>query len=210
MICERKTALIVAWVFCAAALTGCGEPTVTPSVSISPSVSASDTPSPSPTPLMPAGYDPSWTENQLAAVRVVDEYVSLVQAYRSNPDDFVAPNDEAVMDIRPLEDVAAEPALSLVISQISVFFSRGLLAGGRLMVVNHVVNPEETTADGLQQITLQGCLDTSELVLLDATTGLEIIVERPFFLMLYTYTVQWVSEAESWRVVLVRGGGAEC
>jgi hypothetical protein len=214
MRCERKTALIVAWVFCLAALAGCGDPTPTPTPTpavvgaLSPSQSSS--PSPSLAPVMPAGYDPSWTENQLAAVRVVDAYELLMDDYKAMRVGSESIDGELQMNTRPLERLAAEPALSSCIGQINSFLERGYLFGGGSEMVNHMVGMEEMTADGHRQLTILGCIDTSTSRLLNADTGEEIYVERPFVRMLYTYTLQWIDQANSWRIVLVRGGGSEC
>jgi hypothetical protein len=193
-----------------AALTGCGDPTVTPSVSMSPSVSASDTPSPSPTPVIPAEHDPSWTENQLAAVRVVDEYELLMFEYKADLVDPILIDGKSWMNTRPLENVVSEPALEEAIKEITTSWSENYLTGGIYTIVDYVVGAEETTTDDRQQITVLGCIDTSALALINSVTGREIQVDRSFFRMLYTYTVQRESEAEDWRIVLVRGGDTEC
>jgi hypothetical protein len=159
---------------------------------------------------MPAGYDPSWTENQLAAVRVVDEYELLMDDYKAKQVDMDLVDGELYMNTRPLEDVVAEPALSSAIREINSTLNQGYLAGGTFEMVNHFVGAQQMTTDGHRQITVRGCIDTTKSILLYADTGNEAPLERPFFRMLYTYTLQWIDEADSWRIVLVEGGLLEC
>jgi hypothetical protein len=158
---------------------------------------------------MPAGYDPSWTENQLAAVRVVDAYELLMYDYKARRVETVLTDGELEADTSRLENLVAEPALGIAIGEINAFLNDGLRAGGWSAMIDHAPGAEKMAAGGHRQITVLGCVDTSNISLF-GSSGQEVHVNRPFLHLRYTYTVQRVDETGDWLIVLVRGGGTEC
>lgn len=187
-------------------LAGCGgpadpEPT---DPAIFPTFTAPEvTPSPTPTGPQPAAYDQYWTENQLAAVQVVERHKS---AFASIERGETIQGD--VIDLDPLWQVSSgvewEEGGQILRDELST----GELITGEGVFVSIDPGYETTTADGLQQIVVWTCYDPSPTRVI-GPDGQDITPENRSR-GAQNYTVQYLPERQSWLVILVRDSEATC
>ncbi|MDR1213396.1 MAG: hypothetical protein LBK54_04815 [Propionibacteriaceae bacterium] len=187
-------------------LTGCaGQPDPEPSDPATfPFPSASEaTFSPTPTGPQPAGYSQYWTENQLAAVQVVERhneiYTSIFRGETIQGD---------VIDFSPFQQVAAEVEVEETERYLRDFLSTGQRLTGEGVFTLLDPRSETVTADGRPQIVVRTCLDPSQTRILDSS-GQDITPENRSS-GAQDYTVQYLSDRQAWLVVLVRDVDVTC
>jgi hypothetical protein len=171
-------------------------PTPTPTV-----VTPSPTPTPTPTPTGPVRVpdDPDWTENQLAAVRAVDEYNDVIYDLLADP-----PN----ADLMRLLDVVVEPQYMEDIELVVGAANRdSSIVGGPEVPVSRTVGSEETV-DGRQEIRVRQCEERPEGMVLIRGGEVEewLSVSRSW----KVYVVQWQEDAGRWMVALYEETGTAC
>jgi hypothetical protein len=173
-------------------------PTPTPTV-VTPNPTPTLSPTPTPTGPQWAADDPAWTENQLAAVRAVDEYNIVFWDLATDP-----PN----ADLIRLVPVVVEPQYSSDLGLMFDMMELGNAAlGGPPVPVSRQVGVEETV-DGHQEIRIRQCEERpDDMILIKAGEPTEwTAIPRSQ----KVYVVQWQEERGRWAVALYEGTGVAC
>ncbi|MDR1266154.1 MAG: hypothetical protein LBK42_11505 [Propionibacteriaceae bacterium] len=146
------------------------------------------TPTPTPTGPVRAPEDSNWTENQLAAVHLVDAYEEWNEAVGPDPRNA---------DQMPMFQILGEPQLTTTTNRLIEIASEGNSYVGGFTPVIRAVGPEQVM-DGRREIVVRQCEKSnpgSYAVVNGATTsGGDLRTER-------RYVVQWVEEVQGWRIV---------
>jgi hypothetical protein len=175
-----------------AGCTGDADPAGTPAPSPSPARTSAPTPTPTPTStptgLVRAPDDPDWTEDQLAAARLLDDYEEWEEVTGTDPGNA---------DQAPMAQLLWDPFLTTTTTNLVKTASKGNLYIGGFTPVIRVVGPEQVM-DGHREIVVRQCEENdpgSYVVENGATTPCgESRTE-------YRYVVQWVEEVQGWRIV---------
>jgi hypothetical protein len=169
-------------------------PTPTPTV-----VTPSPMPTPTPTGPVPAPDDPSWTENQLAAVRAVDAYNEMLTSFW---------NDPANADFMLFTQVVVDPQYTEdVVTLIRLVDRDWRYVGKPVTPVFRDVQPE-ADVEGVPEIRVRQCEEDDP-----DSYVIEQGVERPVRgndRVEYIYTVQWQADFGVWKVALVEKGRETC
>jgi hypothetical protein len=146
-----------------------------------------------------AADDPSWTENQLAAVQAVDAYN--VVRY-----DLIA--DPLNADLMRLLDVVVEPQyMTDVTAIVGASNNDSAMVGGPPVAVWRQVGAEQTV-DGRQEIQVRHCEERPEgMVIVHAG---EIVEWTSPARLQNVYLVQWQEDPGRWMVALYEETGATC
>jgi len=177
------------------ALAGCGgqpdhAPPTTAAV-VTPKSTAAPSPTPSPTPTGPhrAPDDPTWTPEQLAAVRAVDAYYEVFAQVYADP---------AAANLGDWNTVTTDPQRAKEVQRTLDSMALGYTqSGGPVIAVGRTVGALRIL-DGHSEVTLTQCqADDPELQPYEHGTPIPVVgLPRN----VYEYTVQWVEAAQGWRV----------
>jgi hypothetical protein len=187
-----------------AGLTGCNpdiDPDETPTPSpVTPFNAHPSAAVPTPTPTWPvrAPDDPAWTENQLAAVRLVDAYEDWAKTAWADP-----PN----ADYLTLGQLLGEPLLSPTITSLNYAVTTGKIVPGGVTPVFRTVG-EEQLVDGRPEIVVRQCNedDPGSYVVENGATRPPVGGTRAE----YRYVAQWVEEVQGWRIVEITQVNSSC
>jgi hypothetical protein len=188
-----------------ASLVGCtgdthatGTPTPLPSPAPARTIKPTPTPTPTPTGPVRAPDDPNWTENQLAAVHLVDALNEWSRA---------AGEDLGNADRITMIQLTWEPLRTTLTNTIIRMAASGRSYFGGIIPVIRVVGPEQVM-DGRAEIVVRQCeedapgsyqVDNGETLPPPGNPRVE-----------YRYVVQWVEEVQGWRVVEMTKVNASC
>jgi len=183
------------------ALAGChGHPATDPTTPppASPTPSPTPTPSPSPTGPVRAADDPTWTAEQLAAVRLVDAYTAVLTKICLDP---------AKANLGDLLVVTADPQYSRDRDAALRFMANNIAWVGDspwTIPVTRSVSAAETV-NGHQEIHVAQCEATGNGRLEQNGNPIDMGAPRDFS----DYAVQWVDPLQDWRIVerTTTGGG---
>jgi hypothetical protein len=166
-----------------------GTPTPSaPSATSTPTPKPTPTPTPTPTGPVRAPDDPNRTENQLAAVHLIDAYEEWNETVGADPGNA---------DKLPMLQMTWEPFRTTITNNLITIMSEGRLYVGGFTPLIRAVGPEQVM-DGRREIVVRQCQENnpgSYVVANGATTsGGDLRME-------YRYVVQWVEEVQGWRIV---------
>jgi hypothetical protein len=147
------------------------------------------TPTPTPTGPIRAPDDPDWTENQLAAVRLIDALEEWEEAAGADPRNA----DQITM-----WQLTWEPFRTTTTDNLIKIASKGQSYVGGTTPVTRVVGPEQVM-DGRREIVVRQCQEDNPgaYVVENGETNPPPGEPR----VEYRYVVQWVEEVQGWRVV---------
>lgn len=170
------------------------------SASPSPTVPATPAVSASPSPSWPvkAPDDPTWTAEQVAAVRAVDAFREVLDELSRDP---------ASADFGRLAAVAVDPQYTHVVNATLERLSLDKQVLGSSIPVTRAVG-EIALVDGHQEIVVRQCDEDSP-----DSVVIEKGVERPVEgspRVQHDYVVQWVEEVQAWRVALLTKTSDTC
>ncbi|MDR0416597.1 MAG: hypothetical protein LBH76_04650, partial [Propionibacteriaceae bacterium] len=155
------------------------------------------TPSPSPTPPegAPIGWQPDWTEDQIAVARIVDAYIDLTTRVAHDP---------AGVSLDEWSTVTDEPEWSRLIQWHESMIGLGYYGTGGVQIDRRRVESETVSDKGRRQFVVVECDDVSGQAVFDSDgQPLESQAETPSpERFVSRYTVQWVDVANNWLVIM--------
>ncbi|MDR0415828.1 MAG: hypothetical protein LBH76_00650, partial [Propionibacteriaceae bacterium] len=148
----------------------------------------------------PFGWQPTWTDAQTGAARIVDAYLTLTNQICQHPD-----------DISSVEwfKVTTEPQYMKDMNWDLDYSLRGYYATGDVIAEWRTVSEEQTADNGRQEITITQCEDGSAMTGFTADGQVRPpdptnpVPERN----VQVYTVQFVDYVGDWRVADLRREG---
>jgi hypothetical protein len=140
----------------------------------------------------------TWTDDQRAAVDMVDEFNAVMSEVAGNP---------ATSDYTRLLDVASDPAYSQLAAELIHLHAAGDSLSGPVWPVSRSVGKVLTTLDGREEITVVQCDDISA-VARNSATGSMVPLQGESRVT-YTYTLERLTDL-GWRVIVYQGGIEAC
>ncbi|MDR0417544.1 MAG: hypothetical protein LBH76_09610 [Propionibacteriaceae bacterium] len=203
---HRLTAAFLLAVTAAAALAACTRapdpeplPSPTPAVAVATS-RPSRTPSPSPTPPegAPFGWQPDWTEDQVAAASLIDEYAAYVDEVAQDP-----AHNSGELWARFTTGAEYDRISDWQLAMIN----QGIHFEGPMVLQWRSVDPESISDTGDRQIRIVQCEDYSaqDLIAPDGQVAQFESEVQSTLIMRWSYLIQWIEAVNDWRVGYAEG-----
>jgi hypothetical protein len=138
-----------------------------------------------------AADDPSWTANQVAAVRAVDAYNDFLSAFLEDPEN---------VDSSPILQLATEPQLTTDLNNMTTLISNQRRITGGLIPIQRSVGPEQIV-DGKTEIVVVQCDEDGPGAVVVENGATQPVAGEPRGR--YSYTVQWNPDTATWLVALI-------